>query len=267
MTVEAHLAALRRRSDQLAHDVAGLTPTEWTRESNCPPWLVQDLAAHIVTSGRGFIRSIERGLAGVVDPPSRGADDFSGADPPTVASALNGVTDRFEALYDGLTEAQLETVCWHRRGNRSVRWYAAHRLAEVAFHGWDLETSLGRSPHFDSAIARLLLPTLLESNVPRTYAAGLTAERGQGERFLLRVADEPSRAWLITINPDVLETTPIVTTEGDGNVPARGGGLAITASAGDLALLVYGRADLRSVADLDGDAALVDRFAQVFPRP
>ena len=41
-----------------------------------------------------------------------------------------------------------EAICFHRRGNRSVRWYAAHRLAEVAFHSWDVQVSLDRDPTF-----------------------------------------------------------------------------------------------------------------------
>jgi uncharacterized protein (TIGR03083 family) len=280
MTLAAHLSALRGRSEELADLIGTLTNGEWHQETNCPPWRVNDLSAHLVSSGRGFITSIERGLKGQTDPPPRSGTDLSAAEPQTVADALTEVTDRFEALYDGLSDSQLETVCFHRRGNRSIRWYAAHRLAEVAFHGWDLETSLGRPPRFEPEIARLLLPMLLESNVPRTYAAGLSLERGRGERYLLRVADDPALAWLVTINTDALDVRRVTPDEMDGevpptgggqtqveNVPPIGGGLAISAAAGDLALLVYGRADLRSVANLDGDASLVERFARVFPRP
>jgi uncharacterized protein (TIGR03083 family) len=268
MTVASHLRALRTRSDQLVHLIGGLTNGQWERSTNCPPWLVRDLAVHVVTSGRGHAASVERGLDGLTDPPPRTDLDFSGADPPIVASALAHVTDDFEALYDGLSQAQLETICWHRRGNRSVRWYAAHRLAEVAFHGWDLETSLDRSPAFDNDLAKLLLPTLLESNVPRTYAAGLSAERGRGERYLLRVADEPSLTWLVTINREALDARRVGPTERHEDIPRPvQGELAVTASAGDLALLVYGRADLRRIAQLDGHEPLVERFARIFPRP
>src|SRR6202011_186578 len=126
------------------------------------------------------------------------------ADPETVARALLTVTSDFEQLYAGLEERELSAICFHRRGNRSVRWYAAHRLAEVAFHVWDLQLSLGREPRLDETVAALLLPTLLESNAPRTYAAGMTPQRGSGERFLLRVAADPAACWLVTIDPDKL---------------------------------------------------------------
>src|SRR5581483_7373959 len=142
------------------------------------------------------------------------------------------VTDAFEASYAGLSEKQLETICFHRRGNRSVRWYAAHRLAEVAFHGWDLETSLGRQPAMSDHVAKLLLPTLVESNAPRTYAAGLSRERGRGERFALRVEDDSALRWVVTIGPDEMRV-------GSGDSDAQ-----ITADAATLALLVYGRAPI-----------------------
>jgi len=257
MSLAEQLAALRSRSDELTRTISGLSSTEWQSETNCPPWRVRDLAAHLVTSGRGFVRSIERGLSGVVEPPPRSGAELAEADPPTVARALAQVTGDFEALYDGLAEAQLEMICWHRRGSRSVRWYAAHRLAEVAFHGWDLETSLGHSPVFPEATAKLLLPTLLESNVPRTYAAGLSAERGRGERYLLQVSDDTSLTWLVTIGPEILEVS-----HGDGR-----GDVRIRASAADLALLVYGRKDIHALEAVEGEPSSVARFADIFPRP
>jgi uncharacterized protein (TIGR03083 family) len=257
VTVADCLAALRQRSDELVATIAALTPSEWQAETNCPPWRVHDLAAHLVTSGEGFLRSIRNGLVGSVEPPQARHAEQAEAAPSDIAAALGRVTDEFGALYAGLSDAQLETICWHRRGNRSIRWYAAHRLAEVSFHGWDLETSLGRPTHLSDAVARLLLPTLLESNVPRTYAAGLSQERGRGERYLLQVVGDPSASWLVTIEPESLLVMR-------GDAPAD---LRIVAPAAKLALLVYGRAELSSVGGLEGDPALVERFTRIFPRP
>src|SRR5262249_38254880 len=165
-------------------------------------------------------------------------------------------------LYDGLDEHELAAIGFHRRGNRSVRWFAAHRLAEVAFHSWDFQLSLDREPKLDEDVALLLLPTLLESNAPRTYAAGLSAERGHGERYLLAVADQPDAQWVVTIDPDELTA---VRSEGPAD-------LAITGTAAALALLIYGRYDLgrlfqSGAVRLEGDAALAERFQVIFPRP
>jgi uncharacterized protein (TIGR03083 family) len=258
MSLAEQLSALRARSAELTGSISGLSSEEWQAETNCPPWRVRDLATHLVTSGRGFVRSIERGLSGVMEPaPPQSAADLTEADPGTVARALSQVTDDFERLYDGLSESQLQMICWHRRGNRSVRWYAAHRLAEVTFHGWDLETSLGRAPEFPEATAKLLLPMLLESNVPRTYAAGLSTQRGSGERYLLQVSDDQSLSWSVTIGPEVLEVR-----RGDGSADVR-----IKAPAADLALLVYGRKDISSLEHVEGNRTAIERFREIFPRP
>jgi len=240
-----------------------LSDSAWHGSTNCPPWRVADLASHIVSSGQGFVRSIRRGLDGILEP-APGAPALADPEPASVAEALEAVTNEFESLYNGLSDAQLETVCFHRRGNRSIRWYAAHRLAEVSFHGWDLDVSLGRPASLSAEVAQLLLPTLLESNVPRTYAAGLSDERGSGERYLLVVADDPSTSWLITINAEALEVVR-------GGAHSRAD-LTIMADGPSLALLIYGRVTLPILVDsktcmLEGDASLVERFGRIFPRP
>jgi ubiquinone biosynthesis protein UbiJ len=136
-----------------------------------------------------------------------------------------------------------------------VRWYAAHRLAELAFHGWDLNVSLSRAAIFSDGTANLLLPMLLESNVPRTYAAGLSEMRGSGERYVLRT---PSAAWTVTVDPDLLHVER-------GQHPAD---VSVTAPPGVLALLVYGRTSLQDPAiRVEGDSAAAERFASVFPKP
>ncbi len=200
--VERCLRWVRWLSNALVEDLGRLTPAVWDGPTNYPPWRVRDLAAHAVSSGEAFVQHIRRGLAGLVDPrPGAEANqrrrlELEAADPTAVARALAATTTEFIELYAGLQESQLGALCFHRRGNRSVRWYAAHRLAEVAFHVWDLQRSLGESPTSDEEVAALLLPTILESNAPRTYAAGLSAERGRGERFALAVVDDRSARWL-----------------------------------------------------------------------
>ena len=262
------LSSITQVSRALAADLDSLSPDEWDGPTNCPPWRVRELAAHIVVSGEGFAASVRQGLAGSVDPPGdqeerlRRHAALESSDPATVARALRTVTADFVGIYDGLDQRDLGALCYHRRGNQPVRWYAAHRLAEVAFHYWDVDFSLGREPELDQHVAQLLLPTLLQSNAPRTYAAGLTPQRGSGERFLLAVKDDPGASWVITIDPEQL-----LAERGSG--PAD---LSISGSAADLALLAYGRLDLKALAQsgalrLDGDLAMADRFPLIFPRP
>jgi len=265
--VDRCLRAIRALASSLSAEVRPLSPEAWAGPTNCPPWQVRDLVAHLVTSGDGFRQSVERGLAGTLDPPAsadreRRQRELVESPPAVVAAALDEVTDSFERLLGGLDDAGLSTIAFHRRGNRPARWFAAHRLAEVAFHGWDVQRSLGRDAVFDERVAGLLLPTLLESNAPRTYAAGLSAARGTGERYLLAVADDPSARWLIAIHPDRLDAA-----RGDGAADA-----TITGSAAALALLAYGRQDLQEMQRagtlrVDGDAGVAARFPALFPRP
>jgi uncharacterized protein (TIGR03083 family) len=263
--VERCLSSIRELSAALATDLQALSPVAWDGPTNCPPWRVRDLAAHVVSSGEGFVANIRQGLAGSVEPPTGNAArqaELAAADAEMLARALQAVTANFSGLYEGLQDEQLSAICFHRRGNRSVRWYAAHRLAEVAFHTWDVQVSLGHEPNLDERVAVLLLPTLLESNAPRTYAAGLTPQRGRGERYGLGVADDPQVRWVVQIDPEKLVAQRT-------DAPAD---LTITGSAATLALLIYGRLDLPSAAQsgavrLDGDQALTERFALIFPRP
>ena len=258
------LRALKRQSAEVSRDVRPISDAEWDGASNCPPWRVRDLATHIVSSGEGHLDAITAGLSGSVEPnvpaevrAARQSWQHS-ALPTQVANALDLLTDQFIGRYDGLDDAQLDCICYHRRGNRSVRWYAAHRLAEVAFHGWDLRTSLGQQPDFDEQVAELLLPTLLESNAPRTYAAGQSVERGRGERFRLAA---PSAAWQVTVDPDELRARVVRDDDSTAEV-------TIAGSAAALALLAYGRLDLHATAlKIDGDALTAERFPLIFPRP
>src|SRR5947208_3162019 len=209
--VERCLSYIRQLSGSLSAEVRGLSPEVWAGRTNCPPWLMRDLVSHLVSSGEGFRLSIERGLAGTLEPPpaadrERLQTSHIESAPPVVADALDRITDSFEQAFAGLDDAGLDTIAFHRRGNRPARWFAAHRLAEIAFHRWDFQRSLGQDASFDEGVAALLLPVLLESNAPRTYAAGLSAERGSGERFLLAVIHDPWARWLVTIQPDQLTT-------------------------------------------------------------
>jgi uncharacterized protein (TIGR03083 family) len=277
--VPCQLAWIAELSGTMSSEILALSSDEWDTVTNCAPWRVRELAAHVVTGGEAFALSVRRGLAGSAEPGApaearrRRQEELSAADPATVAEALRTVTVEFVDLYVGLADAQLDALCFHRRGERTVRWYAAHRLAEVAFHRWDLTFSTGRDPRLDEEVAGLLLPTLIESNAPSSYADGLTPEQGSGERYVMAVdafgpatrgASDLAAAWLVTINPTELRVTAAL---GDGEAD-----LTITGSAAALALLAYGRGQLRSQVEagtlrLRGDSTLVDRFSATFPKP
>ena len=62
--VERCLSSIRELSSALSAELRALSPEAWDRVSNCAPWRVADLVAHIIVSGEGFAASIEGGLAG-----------------------------------------------------------------------------------------------------------------------------------------------------------------------------------------------------------
>jgi uncharacterized protein (TIGR03083 family) len=263
--VDRSLRYIRALSRGLRDDLAGLPPEGWDRPTTCPPWTVRQLAAHVVTGGETFRLAVERGLDGVTEPVLSGAErerlirEAAESSPGEQLDRLERATDELEALYERLSADDLEVICYHRRGNRSARWYIQHRLAEVAFHAWDLRRSLGLAAAFPQDVAELLLPTLLESNLPRIYPSG---PRGTG-RFRL-VAEGPTpTSWLLAASPERLA----VEREGAG-----GADVTISAAPAVLALLVYGRADLAEEerhgrARVEGDRALAARFHDIFPGP
>jgi uncharacterized protein (TIGR03083 family) len=262
--VDQALRHIRTVTRQFREQLSQLPTDAWEGPTNCPPWRVRDLAAHVVSSGETFRMSVERGVAGSVEAAVPEAErerriaEIAASSPEGMLARLDEVTAGIEQLYERLSAEELEAICYHRRGNRTARWYICHRLAEVAFHRWDLDRSLGHQPTLDEDVATFLLPTLLESNLPRIYPSG---PRGEG-RFRLSVRGDPTQSWLLAATPDRLEVT-------------RAGGTAdvtITAAPSVLALLVYGRADLLEEeqdgrVQIEGDRALAERFHTMFVGP
>ena len=74
---------------------------------------------------------------------------------------------RFSQLVADLTDEQLKrSTSRIRQGQRSIRWFCTQLLAEIAFHRWDLERSLGSQAPLDDGLAAYLLPFLLDPAEP-----------------------------------------------------------------------------------------------------
>jgi uncharacterized protein (TIGR03083 family) len=255
---------LRDVSGRLRDELAELSAEAWDKASNCAPWPVRRLVAHVVENANFVRENVEQGVAGILDPKSSREERdkrvaaLASVSAAEAAAALDQGTTDLERVLDGLSAEELERVCYHPAGNRPARWYAQQRLAEVAFHRWDVLHSLGRDAPFDEPVARFLLPMLMESNMPRVYPRG---PKGQG-RIRLVVDGAPEESWLFTANGETLQ----VQRGGDG------ADVTITAPAGTLALLIYGRADLAAAerqgrARIEGDRAVAERFKTIFPGP
>jgi uncharacterized protein (TIGR03083 family) len=262
--VDIALRHIRANSDQIATLLAELPPAGWEGPTNCPPWRVRDLVGHVITSGEQHRLSVERGVAGSVEPPYPEAErerriaEAAALGPAELLARLAAETAATEATYQRLSAEQLAALAYHRRGNRPARWFVQHRLAEVAFHAWDLERSLGRQAALDPDTATFLLPMLLETNLPRNYLSG---PRGRG-RVRLVAEGQAGGSWVLDATPERLE------------VRRNGGDADLTITAGPvvLCLLAYGRADPLAEeragrARIEGDRALAERFNTIFPGP
>jgi uncharacterized protein (TIGR03083 family) len=263
--VDTSIRLIRAETQRLRDTLSSLPAEAWDTPSNCPPWPVRRLVAHIVNNAEFIQQNVERGVAGLTEPGispderAKRVQYITDAPPAEVVAILDQTSADLEAALERLSPEQLEAICYHPAGNRSARWYAQQRLAEIAFHQWDLLHSLGRDATLDPAVASFLLPMLLESNLPRIYQRG---PKGEG-RFRLVAQDAPDQSWLLVATPEALQVQP----GGDGAAD-----VTITAPLGTLALLIYGRATLaeqeqRGRARVEGDRAVANRFNTLFPGP
>lgn len=260
--VTASLRLLADLTARVRAELAALPPAAWDAPSNCPPWPVRRLAAHLVENARFVREHVERGVAGSQEPAvsreERAArvEALAAAAPAELLATLDRYSAELTACFERLSADELERICYHPAGNRSARWYAQQRLAEVAFHRWDLLRSVGQEAVFDDEVARFLLPMLVESNLPRIYARG---PRGSA-RVALEAADAPALRWVLTATPERLD----VQRGGDGAEAT------VIGPASALALLLYGRARLADELAagrlrVEGDRAAAERFLALLP--
>jgi uncharacterized protein (TIGR03083 family) len=260
------LRLLRIESEALCAELAALAPGDWDLATNCDPWTVRLLVAHLVRGAESYLMGLERGLEGVLEPAlsreqrTQRMHEIAAWKPTEILSELRAITDRFEAELGSLRPDQLDILGYHSYGPRPARWFAEQRLAEVAFHRWDVLHSLGRPADLDALTAAFLLPMLLEKNLPEMM------ERGGlpgGASFKLAVRGDANSAWHVAAARG--STTVTRDREADGDVVIEGEPAA-------LALLVYGRSRLQRLQEtgrvsVAGDQGLAQRFHELFRGP
>ncbi len=263
--VDEALRRLRTEGDAFCAHLASLSLVDWDRPTNCPGWTIRLLVAHVVRGGESFLRSLERGLAGNLEPAltpeqkTARMHEIAAHPPAKILAELRTINDRFERAFGALRPDQLGTLGEHPFGPRSARWFAQQRLAEVAFHRWDLAASLGARAELDSATAGFLLPMLVEENLPVMMGHDWPRARAS---FHFGIAGS-DRSWTAAASPGRLAITRGSTAPAD---------VQVDGDAAALALLVYGRrtlAELRAEGrvSVKGDRAAVERFSEVFHGP
>jgi uncharacterized protein (TIGR03083 family) len=175
------LQLLRSEIEALNRRIAALLPAQWHQESHCPGWSVADLVMHVVRNGEAFLQFSQQILAhddtpvcgfGYPDPREAAVAGPEGA-PRDVAirnlgprgcAALQAQhLEDYSALLSGLSEMeQRQTGLWAGMCPRTAPWGCRQRLAEVAYHHWDLRCSLGEEAALDAVVAREVLAYRLE---------------------------------------------------------------------------------------------------------
>jgi uncharacterized protein (TIGR03083 family) len=260
------LRLIRLESERFYADLDSLAEADWDQPSNCPPWTVRQLVAHQMGGAERYITAIEKALAGEPIPPEPRAaravrmNEIAAQPPAKIMVDFRALTEVFEAFFGGLSDEQLSVIAPHSHGPRGPVWFVEQRLAEVAFHHWDVNTVLGRPAELATETLRYLLPMLLEMNFPAVLARD---KRGGHGSYHLAVRDQPDLAWQLDFAPGA-----VVVRRGG---PSAGSAL-IEADAAALSLLIIKRhtlAELQAQGRLtfSGDPAMADRFEELFGGP
>ena len=258
------LALVRAETERVLDLLGALERESWSRPTNCAPWDVRMMAAHLVRGAESFIASLERGLQGNLEPamtPEQRVErtnQIAAQSQQQILKQLREASGRFEELLAGMTPEQLALPATHVHGLRDAVWFVQQRLAELMFHLWDLRVSLDLHPELDEGVVRWLLPMLVERNLPVLYDPNSRLEGTIG----LAVQDVAELAWTLRPGADRVEVIA-----GSADTAA-----AIEGDATSLALLVYGRLSLdelerRGRLRVRGDRALAGRFGAAFRGP
>jgi uncharacterized protein (TIGR03083 family) len=249
------LALLDPELELLTERIARLTSEELARPSNLAGWSVTDVAVHITRVCDSIDLAIQRALVGDRTPAFGEAArpreaEIRKKDPPGWAAHRRACCRRIAETVAGLADEQLARHTFpHPMGERNVRWFCTQLLTEVAFHRWDLGSSLGQRGPLPEALGTYLLPFILDRDEP-VFAA----RRTQGGREVFTLAANGA-SWRLTVTPEGTTTEPAA-------APA---GAVIRATPGWLCVAVYGRVRVDQPAfTVTGSPDIADRFAAIF---
>lgn len=158
------IAALRSGHDELAAQVAGLSPEDLTRPSGASEWSVAQVLSHLGSGAVITLARLESSLSGADAPgpdfnkqtwahwdalgPQQQADEFVAADAALV--------DRYESI-DPETRESLRIELGFIPFPLTLAQAARMRLNEVALHAWDVQVAFDPAATVAPAAARALL--------------------------------------------------------------------------------------------------------------
>jgi uncharacterized protein (TIGR03083 family) len=159
---------------RLLSELKKLPESAWQQPSHCEGWTNARVVAHLAVSAEFYHQTVGKAMRGDTLPPSIPGGQRLSVDQFRERSAAKqqelSVKPRAELLsaFDKSGTALVDllrrvaphnmTRCgWHPRGPRPIAMFVTSRVAELAFHGWDVHVSL--DPH--ARIRELLQPFLV----------------------------------------------------------------------------------------------------------
>lgn len=231
MERSAYLAALRRDAEALLAAAPGHLDAA---VPSCPGWRVERLVGHVGRVYRWTARWVTTGASQDVERPPAGEA--------VVAWAGEGLAEVVAALEAGDDDRPVAT--WV--GEQPARFWPRRMAVETALHRWDLQAAVGEPEPLDGELAVDGIDEVFDVLLPERAPEALV---GEGETLHLHATDVAGE-WLVTLGagPPRVERTHA---KGD---------VAVRASASDLLLLLWNRADPERL-EVFGDTALLRRWA------
>ena len=193
------LELLRPNVEALNRDISALTLQQWDAPSSCAGWQLADLVSHVVRNGWSMLTFVTNTLTGE-DKPAFGPsvmpiqEDIKAGGHVAAAQRQQHESEEFIGLLAGLNDEQLGQVnTGHPSGPRDLAWACSQRLAEVAYHHWDLRSSLAAAVALDAPLASHLL-TFLLSPERANIMVPQPAEGSAPQTFRLRSTSDGA-AW------------------------------------------------------------------------
>ncbi|MBC2878739.1 MULTISPECIES: maleylpyruvate isomerase family mycothiol-dependent enzyme [Streptomyces] len=232
---------------------------------SCPGWTVADLTGHLGWVHRFVARIVRDRLQDApehldttfLDLP---ADRAGWPDPerppthgPVPASLVDWYAAGAAALASRFAERDPADSVWTWSADRTTGFWLWAQTFEAAVHRWDAENALGAAEPFDAELAAGGVGWFLGTVVPAWRARGRAAP-GAGERFGFRRTDGEGH-WTVHFDGDTVRYAP-------GPGPSD---VELSGSASDLTLFLWRRIAAKGLAGVEGDLALLDRWAALVP--
>ena len=248
----------------IQNTAAVLDADGWATPTNCPPWNITMLVAHMTRGAESFTAVLQAGLAGDINftstPEERQRRQAELAAMPSAELLATFVTNQasFRELQQSIGEADLERYARHPWALQPLWWFSDQRLAELAFHAWDLHHSLSQEIDIAANVAQFLMPSIIERNV-KAFHKPSPASYGH---WLIQATDVENGSWMV--DPD------------DGGVAiartSREHDIAIQGDAAALLRWFYGRANIDALEaegriTLTGARFRVVAWPEMFPAP